>query len=318
MSAHICPRCGTPRGAHGGPVCTCAQDTADAVRDIRTAEAAAAEDFDPLRIRPYVSLPDAEDEPPYDHDHDRDRDHGHAHDQVGSEAPALPVRHSAAGSAQLAPAPRAAPPPTDLDPVPSPAPAPRPRRRRAALLSVAGAAVAVVAVTAAASGLFGGAPEREHALPDRRTTAPSTSPLTSAPGRTRTPSASPEAAAPPSARAEVAPSRSAAPPTRATSGAAPPPTASATGAIGTPRAPAAPVLKPGDEGPEVRELQDRLRQTFRYAGPSDGRYDLLVEDAVTRYQYERGIDADPRGVYGPATRKALEAETAEPGGSPDR
>lgn len=53
---HICPQCGAPRAADGSPSCTCTQQAADALRDTRTAEAAAAEDFDPLRIRPYVEL----------------------------------------------------------------------------------------------------------------------------------------------------------------------------------------------------------------------------------------------------------------------
>ncbi len=53
---HICPQCGAPRAADGSPSCTCTQQVADALRDTRSAEAAAAEDFDPLRIRPYVEL----------------------------------------------------------------------------------------------------------------------------------------------------------------------------------------------------------------------------------------------------------------------
>ncbi|MDG4862460.1 peptidoglycan-binding protein, partial [Streptomyces sp. T-3] len=63
MSGRNCPECGTPRGADGAPDCACAQRASDAARDVRSAEAAAAEDFDPLRIRPYVSLPDAEPAP---------------------------------------------------------------------------------------------------------------------------------------------------------------------------------------------------------------------------------------------------------------
>ena len=42
------------------PSCACARRASDALRDTRTAEAAAAEDFDPLRIRPYVELDEAE------------------------------------------------------------------------------------------------------------------------------------------------------------------------------------------------------------------------------------------------------------------
>ncbi|MFE1349714.1 hypothetical protein ACFW57_34570, partial [Streptomyces sp. NPDC058757] len=50
MTGHACPECGGQR-----PGCACAR-AAD-----RSAELAAAEDFDPLRIRPYVTL-DAHDE----------------------------------------------------------------------------------------------------------------------------------------------------------------------------------------------------------------------------------------------------------------
>ncbi|MEH0544054.1 peptidoglycan-binding domain-containing protein [Streptomyces sp. B21-105] len=55
-----CPECGALRAPDNTPSCTCARRASDALRDTRTAEAAAAEDFDPLRIRPYVELDDAE------------------------------------------------------------------------------------------------------------------------------------------------------------------------------------------------------------------------------------------------------------------
>ncbi|MEV8126296.1 peptidoglycan-binding domain-containing protein [Streptomyces sp. NPDC085944] len=51
-----CPECGTPRAADNTPSCACGTRASDALRDARTAQAAAAEDFDPLRIRPYVEL----------------------------------------------------------------------------------------------------------------------------------------------------------------------------------------------------------------------------------------------------------------------
>ncbi|NKY15815.1 peptidoglycan-binding domain-containing protein [Streptomyces somaliensis] len=57
------------------------------------------------------------------------------------------------------------------------------------------------------------------------------------------------------------------------------------------------------------ELQYRLRQLGMYGNAMDGRYDKGVERAVARYQERRGITADPSGVYGPTTRRALEAET---------
>ncbi|UXI78552.1 peptidoglycan-binding protein, partial [Streptomyces vinaceusdrappus] len=58
-SGHACPECGTAREADNTPACACGTRASDALRDARTAQAAAAEDFDPLRIRPYVELDDA-------------------------------------------------------------------------------------------------------------------------------------------------------------------------------------------------------------------------------------------------------------------
>ncbi|MPY64076.1 hypothetical protein FNH08_45050, partial [Streptomyces spongiae] len=53
---HTCPECAAPRAPDGTPSCSCNRRASEALRDARTAEAAAAEDFDPLRIRPYVEL----------------------------------------------------------------------------------------------------------------------------------------------------------------------------------------------------------------------------------------------------------------------
>ncbi|MGW0798242.1 peptidoglycan-binding domain-containing protein [Streptomyces sp. NPDC002692] len=55
-NGHVCPECAVPRAGDGTPSCACTLRASDALRDARTAEAAAAEDFDPLRIRPYVEL----------------------------------------------------------------------------------------------------------------------------------------------------------------------------------------------------------------------------------------------------------------------
>ncbi|MFI6276677.1 peptidoglycan-binding protein [Streptomyces sp. NPDC050988] len=55
-NGHICPECGAPWGSEGSPTCDCARRAADALLETRSAETAAAEDFDPLRIRPYVDL----------------------------------------------------------------------------------------------------------------------------------------------------------------------------------------------------------------------------------------------------------------------
>ncbi|HWU10627.1 MAG TPA: peptidoglycan-binding protein, partial [Streptomyces sp.] len=57
MTGHMCPECGGEQGARPRAGCACgAGAAARAGREARAAEIAAAEDFDPLRIRPYVTL----------------------------------------------------------------------------------------------------------------------------------------------------------------------------------------------------------------------------------------------------------------------
>ncbi|OII62794.1 peptidoglycan-binding protein, partial [Streptomyces sp. CC77] len=69
-------------------------------------------------------------------------------------------------------------------------------------------------------------------------------------------------------------------------------------------------LNLGDRGREVSELKHRLREAGAYGGPMHDRYDRDVERAVAAYQQREGVTGDPGGVYGPATRAALEGETA--------
>ncbi|TDC20701.1 peptidoglycan-binding protein, partial [Streptomyces sp. 8K308] len=74
-----------------------------------------------------------------------------------------------------------------------------------------------------------------------------------------------------------------------------------------------PVIQLGDEGPEVVELQKRLLQlNWVYAGEAHGVYDEETRDAVERFQSAYGVQDDPPGVYGAATRKTLEANTTQP------
>ncbi|MFI6549295.1 peptidoglycan-binding protein [Streptomyces prunicolor] len=72
------------------------------------------------------------------------------------------------------------------------------------------------------------------------------------------------------------------------------------------------VLRLGNTGPQVAELQHRLHQIGFYNGEISGTYDRQVESAVRSYQLTRLILEDESGVYGTVTRKALEAETAKP------
>ncbi|MGW6686322.1 peptidoglycan-binding protein [Streptomyces sp. NPDC054961] len=64
-------------------------------------------------------------------------------------------------------------------------------------------------------------------------------------------------------------------------------------------------LRPGDRGPEVRALQERLYgQGFTYVSLT-GVYDEQTRRGVTQLQQDRSIKGDPPGVYGPATRAAF-------------
>ncbi|MFE2516313.1 peptidoglycan-binding protein [Streptomyces mirabilis] len=313
-NGHVCPECAAPRTPDGTPSCTCTRRASDALRDARTAEAAAAEDFDPLRIRPYVDLAANESAPATM----RLR-------TVPSEA-LTAVQHVDSANEPPYPPPEPAPLPLSEEP-------PR-RRRRTALLAVTGAAVAVVAAAGFASGLFSyDAPARDRALPeDVRASVPDPTPTPtsappspsprsgsgSAPGSAASPTTTATTTTAPSPSPSGSPSPSASatrsqPPTPSPSS-TPTPTAAASLAPGqgsTDDQPAQ-TLRRGDRGSEVTELQLRLRQLSLYTGKADGTYSGQVEDAVRRYQWARGITGDKSGVYGAATRASLEGETRTP------
>ncbi|MFF3983659.1 peptidoglycan-binding protein [Streptomyces sp. NPDC001797] len=301
--SHQCPECGTPKGPDGSPACDCNQRTADALRDARTAEQAAAEDFDPLRIRPYVAI-DA------DAGADAGAGAGTAPLPVVAE-PTVPLRAVAADTADTADAAEAAV-------------ARQPRRspRWALLLAVAGAVAAILAVAGFASGLFARVtPTRDGAAPaDVRQSVPDVTPSTASPSAAAQGSSPPSSpSATPSVPASPRPSHSPSPTPSGTPASPTPsrsaaPTASATtaGTAASAQPTTAPVLRPGDTGAEVTELQRRLAQLNLYTGSPDGHYDRTTEDAVRTYQLARGILTDQSGVYGTATRAALESETTKP------
>ncbi|WP_043683779.1 peptidoglycan-binding domain-containing protein [Streptomyces xylophagus] len=320
---HICPQCGAPRAADGSPSCACTQRASDALRDARTAEAAAAEDFDPLRIRPYVELD------------------GNPQEQAPAVPSSAPVGPE--GETQRLPAveetmPLRAvtlptPDPTDLSlfeaaggnpsEVPTHTDPPR-RHRRTVLLAVAGAVVVVIAAAGFASGLFSyKTPSRDEAAPqDVRASVPTASKSAASvtPSTSGSTSAQPTSASPtPSLSTNPSPSASS-PPSPTTSKSATPsrtptPTATTSTASATDRqgnsSPSA-ILQRGDEGPEVTELQLRLAQLNLYTGPDNGVFDKQVQTSVRTYQLARGIQSDELGVYGTATRARLESETTEP------
>lgn len=68
---------------------------------------------------------------------------------------------------------------------------------------------------------------------------------------------------------------------------------------------AAPTLRYGDSGAEVEKLQRLLAARGLFTYKINGKFDWRVENAVSTFQYDNGIDEE-WGVYGPLTRKALE------------
>ena len=206
-----------------------------------------------------------------------------------------------------------------------------PRRRRVLLVATTGAVVAVVTAAGFAAGLFSyEKPTRESATPeDVRAAVPlpsaSASAVSPSASRSAHPSA-PRAEAPPSPSESESPSPSTTPesatPTASPSSEAgtATPTADASRTSGPDQSAdavqngAARVasLRRGDQGPEVTELQLRLKAAFFYNGEADGSFSGEVEDALRNYQRSRGTTEDGLGVYGPVTRARLESETKEP------
>ncbi|WP_241746112.1 peptidoglycan-binding protein [Streptomyces lydicus] len=336
MTAQTCPHCCTPVRGGGRPSCLCA--------------AVGADDFDPLRIRPYVSLPDGDGDGDGEADDDGD-DHGGAGgtgtgrgdllDLPGVDAavhladgpsnatgpPLTPGSASTGPAEPLEPRMRRRPGPASRTFRASEEPAEEPagrspaslRRQRAlaAVLLTAGAAVAATAVLIGTDALSDDTRTRA-AAPARGTASPraalptggASAPAPSGPASpTATRSPSPDATTP---ETTVRPYRTPAPrppaPTRASGSVSDSPATH--GPSAPPTGPL--VLREGAGGPEVRELQGRLRQLALYTGPDDGRYDADVRDAVSRYQRAYGVAGDPDGVYGAVTRASLESRTHEP------
>ncbi|MER6490907.1 MULTISPECIES: peptidoglycan-binding domain-containing protein [Streptomyces] len=289
----VCPECGAPRAADGTPSCACAHRAAEAHLESRTAEAAAAEDFDPVRIRPFVAVG----EEPVDPADDLERPSLTGDLATMDETVRTPVVEPAVESPAVA--------------------APGRRNRRPVIVAGTGAAVAVLVTGGFVGGLFSynspardgsvaggvraGVPEEQPSSSGPSAVSPSpTATSASSPPPTSSPSATPDAGASPSGSPTPvgAPSSVAASVT-----AAPGPTSS----NGQP-----PVLRYGDHGPEVVELQLRLKQVGLYSGEADGDFDGTVESAVRTYQVTRVVFQDESGVYGEATRASLESETTEP------
>ncbi|WP_330176046.1 peptidoglycan-binding protein [Streptomyces sp. NBC_01498] len=313
MTGQLCPECGTPQDAYGRPGadCDCAERAA----------IAAAEDFDPLRIRPYVTLENQDGAvptiPPPPPPIARAGDTSEGADPAETmrlSLPGLRTRPPGAGSAGGAAAEG------DRER--------RGGRRTFAMAALAAAAVAVIGTASFAGGLFtdDGSDEATGELNSGLPTA-SVRPESSAP-KPKSPSgagtdAAGSASADASVRASASPTESAAPETSGPAGGpgapseAPTQTGQPGGAGATREAgtdPAGAVdLRLGDSGPQVEELQRRLSEVWLYHDGYDGRFGERVEAALRIYQSYKHIQGDPSGVYGAHTRGALEAETSGKG-----
>jgi hypothetical protein len=326
-----CPECGELRAADGTPACSCARRASEAHRETRTAQAAAAEDFDPVRIRPFVEID--VDSGPLDASAARTEDAGAAHAEEQAEAPTAAVKHAEepqrpdtsgelGGEARRLPAedtPSASSlEKTPLQPLAEGAPDLR-RRHRALLVTGVGAAAAVLVTGGTIGGLFlYDGPSRDDSVSGGvRAGLPAGRPSTSAPSSQNpsrtgaTDQSSATSTSSPGATSEG--SQATATGAGAPSGSRPSATATGTGGPAPSESGGRPpVLRLGDKGPEVVELQLRLRQVGFYDGDADGVYDGEVENSVGGYQLTRVILQDESGVYGAATRASLESETKEP------
>ncbi|GEM_PF-1599823 len=75
-------------------------------------------------------------------------------------------------------------------------------------------------------------------------------------------------------------------------------------------------LKNGSSGPQVEDLQKRLKEAGFDPGPLDGKFGPKTRAAVLAFQQAKGIQVD--GIVGPQTKAAMLGQPipATPGGSP--
>ncbi|MFE2268119.1 peptidoglycan-binding protein [Streptomyces lavendulae] len=213
------------------------------------------------------------------------------------------------------------PPPAEqtvqLSPVvPHPRRAGSTRRNRLRVPLIAGGGVLAAGAVALSLGVFTGSGKGDALLLDPGPSAPAVSvapvgPSDGPTGETPSPSVSASPSASATASRSASPSASASPsPTASRSSAAAPAPSATTGRPATPAPPPPPAkpatLRSGDSGPEVEKLQRLLAAQGLYRGRFDGRYGHSVERAVDDFQFYNDINEDPPGVYGPATRRALE------------
>src|SRR5947208_14201315 len=67
-----------------------------------------------------------------------------------------------------------------------------------------------------------------------------------------------------------------------------------------------PILKQGSSGPDVTELQQKLKDLGFDPNGVDGNFGPGTRDAVIAFQQSKGLQAD--GIAGPATLAALQSD----------
>ncbi|MBT2540654.1 peptidoglycan-binding protein [Streptomyces sp. ISL-44] len=263
-----------------------------------------------MRVRPYVSLPDPgepdDDAPPPPIP--RVVTPPPQHDTPAYGIPVTPAHQPWPEGGQDWQGGHAAHPAetAQLRAIPEEGPEKRtgPAFRRLLPLLIAGAAVVALGGTAAALWVLPDSAGNDTALMDAKASAPVTSLAPAGPSQTpaATATSSPSPSASPSASKSPSPS-----PSASRSSAPPSPSASpSTSRAPSPTPPAAaPTLRYGDSGAEVEKLQRLLAARGLFTYKINGKFDWRVENAVSTFQYDNGIDEE-WGVYGPLTRKALE------------
>ena len=73
---------------------------------------------------------------------------------------------------------------------------------------------------------------------------------------------------------------------------------------------AAPVIRTGSKGQEVKDLHARLSAMGYYNGKIDGEFGPETKEAVTAFQKANGLEAD--GIVGEETRELLFSVNAKP------
>lgn len=179
----------------------------------------------------------------------------------------------------------------------------------AALLAAATALGGCGAVSLGGSGSSASDPVAAPTAPETSSEAPSVSAPSAEPSTTTDgPSATTPATTAPTTSATTKPvTPPATKPTPTPS--KPTPTASKPTSKPTPKPDPVPTegdtLHVGDSGPYVKSVQARLSSLGYWNGTPDGQFGMLTSQAVMALQKAAGLGRD--GVYGPSTRRALQA-----------